>query len=1792
MELKCKMCGSDLYPEDGARTAICEVCGSEQTLPQADTPKKINLFNKANHYRLQKRFDEAAKQYRKIIEDYPDDGEAYWCLLLCEYGIEYVDDKKTKTKIPTCNRTLKTPIFDQADYKTALKKASKEEKALYEKEAKEIDRLQKKILAISQKEEPYDIFICFKDTDDKGKRTKDSQYATLIYDRLTQGGYRVFFSRVTLKSKAGSEYEPLIYSALQSAKVMIAVGTKTEHMEAVWVRNEWSRYLGFMEEDVEKAIVPCLKGMDPYDMPDELQDFQALDMGELDFFENLLRSIDNKFGRTRYVAPAPQPAPAAPVAPVASAPQPVAQPAQPVMQAPVASASPVAPLLQRVMLFLEDKDYKKADEYCEKVLDNDPFNGTAYLYKAVVELKLSKKEDLKDHWEEFVNGAYYAKVTRYADAALQKELAVLGKSYEEKQKAEEAARKVAEAAAKKAEAERQKKLKELEKKRTACNVAQKQLSAGVGSMGIGASGELFYVGKFKNAEDLEKKAAISRTSRGLADGRIVKTAIGYSISSSTDTAYLLYANGTISSCGASDIDGDAKWVNLADVAASNSSVVGLKKDGTVVVKSLVPMDGLKTQKDLAATWKNIVAVDCGNEYIIGLKADGTVEATRDKTYSQVSTRSWEDIVAISVGYNHTVGLKADGTVVAAGANEHGECDVSAWTDIVAVSAGLNHTAGLKADGTVVATGENKDGQCNVSSWKDVVAVKAGYQHTVALKKDGSVVTVGWNHYGQDGVKTWKLFDSVDTLAKEIQAQDGLAEERKKKEAAAARKAELEAKKAQLAKWKAIVAKQALVAPLRKMVSVGGGTIAVSTKGEVYAAGAFANKSGVGGLKTATRQQGDYRRQIVGVSSYHSAKGDDVVAWRKDGEFVFHGDDAKYEIYTTVNNVDQIALGEKFAGVLSKGKLKIYGKKHVSRDCSDFVFGGATFTEIAAGQHIIGLKKDGTVAAAYGPYNEKVMETSNWSDIVAVSASGSHTLGLRKDGTVVAAGDNKQGACNVKDWKDIVFVSAGEHFSVGVKADGTVVRVGRLHFGYCDVSNLTDVVAAFAGNNHVVAVKTDGSVVAVGESAQIDGIKGWKLFDNLERIEQEIEETNEELKKEEEERRAKYLEAVKKAQAEKALEEEKKLKAQAEHKAMLEAKAKELKAQAFSERAVLAQKASGLISAGAGHTVAVNLEGTVKVTGSNEKGQSDLADWKDIVKVSAGQLHTVGLKADGTVVATGYDFYGQCKVSGWKDIVDIAAGHEHTIGLKKDGTVVGAGWDSTCSVSSWRDIVAIATGSDHTVGLKKDGTVLALGNNFSKQCDVQGWTDIVGVAAGCGFTAGLTVSGRVVLAGKDMEKYLTQVSGWKDIVAIYAGFWHLVGLRSNGTLVVAGGNVKGECNVSTWKDIVSVACGGYYTIGLTAGGDVLGAGINMNGESNVKGWKLFTDLNALDKERKEAKEKAKIAQEKAAALMRKIAELAPARTLNARVRDKICASNASTVGVTMHGKVLSTHDFGKNLASWTYIQKVYHRGDYIIGLKPDGTIVTEGYTKHDKERLESVTNVVDVAVGAQTLLLKRDGTLAWTGMMDVGKWRDITAVAISSDPDQWKTHALGLKKDGTVVAAGNGKDGQCAVEGWRGIVEIAAGEAHSVGLRKDGTVVATGRNAEGQCDVSGWTDVIAIAAYGKATLGLKKDGKVLLTGSYRCRIGGWQDVVAISMGALHAVGVKKDGTVLADAIATINDKERLNVGDWKLFKNIATYEKDATEAKANMSKGFCPYCGGKFKGVFTKVCSQCDKKKDY
>ena len=66
--------------------------------------------------------------------------------------------------------------------------------------------------------------------------------------------------------------------------------------------------------------------------------------------------------------------------------------------------------------------------------------------------------------------------------------------------------------------------------------------------------------------------------------------------------------------------------------------------------------------------------------------------------------------------------------------------------------------------------------------------------------------------------------------------------------------------------------------------------------------------------------------------------------------------------------------------------------------------------------------------------------------------------------------------------------------------------------------------------------------------------------------------------------------------------------------------------------------------------------------------------------------------------------------------------------------------------------------------------------------------------------------------------------------------------------------------------------------------------------------------------------------------------------------------------------------------------------------------------------------------------------------------------------------VGLKADGTVVAAGLNDHGQCDVSDWMNIIAISAGYDYTIGLKTDGTVVAVGDNEYGQCNVSDWTDI--------------------------------------------------------------------------------------------------------------------------
>lgn len=259
---KCKMCGGEIEFEQGATVGVCDSCGTKQTLPRLDDDRKANLYDRANHFRRNNDFDKAMGIYEQILNEDGTDAETYWSLVLCRYGIEYVEDPATHKRVPTVNRAQYTSIFDDDDYKSALKYADGYQRSIYEEEAKAINEIQKGILEISQKEEPFDVFICYKETDNSGRRTPDSVLANDLYHQLTQEGFKVFFSGITLEDKLGTAYEPYIFAALNSAKVMVVIGTRPEYFNAVWVKNEWSRYLALVKKsDGKKVLIPAYKGL-------------------------------------------------------------------------------------------------------------------------------------------------------------------------------------------------------------------------------------------------------------------------------------------------------------------------------------------------------------------------------------------------------------------------------------------------------------------------------------------------------------------------------------------------------------------------------------------------------------------------------------------------------------------------------------------------------------------------------------------------------------------------------------------------------------------------------------------------------------------------------------------------------------------------------------------------------------------------------------------------------------------------------------------------------------------------------------------------------------------------------------------------------------------------------------------------------------------------------------------------------------------------------------------------------------------------------------------------------------------------------------------------------------------------------------------------------------------------------------------------------------------------------------------------------------------------------------------
>ena len=286
----CYNCGGE-FVERG-RKYVCPYCGTVK--PQDVSNEEISLLYTAYQKLRLADFYEAEQEFDDIIRRYPKNAQGYWGRLLARYGIKYEDDYDG-TKIPSCYLTSIESVFEASDYKKALKYADSDNRSVYKKHADYIEHVRQEWIEKASSEEPYDIFISYKDSDRENgiERTEDSYAMQEMYFRLKEKGYRVFFSRESLRGISGKEYEPYIFNALSTSKIMIVYASNPEYINATWVKNEWTRYLGRIRSGDKKqgSLLVVYEGFAPKELPMVLARLQCLDASDKFFYPDLLSSI-------------------------------------------------------------------------------------------------------------------------------------------------------------------------------------------------------------------------------------------------------------------------------------------------------------------------------------------------------------------------------------------------------------------------------------------------------------------------------------------------------------------------------------------------------------------------------------------------------------------------------------------------------------------------------------------------------------------------------------------------------------------------------------------------------------------------------------------------------------------------------------------------------------------------------------------------------------------------------------------------------------------------------------------------------------------------------------------------------------------------------------------------------------------------------------------------------------------------------------------------------------------------------------------------------------------------------------------------------------------------------------------------------------------------------------------------------------------------------------------------------------------------------------------------------------
>lgn len=230
--------------------------------------------------------------------------------------------------------------------------------------------------------------------------------------------------------------------------------------------------------------------------------------------------------------------------------------------------------------------------------------------------------------------------------------------------------------------------------------------------------------------------------------------------------------------------------------------------------------------------------------------------------------------------------------------------------------------------------------------------------------------------------------------------------------------------------------------------------------------------------------------------------------------------------------------------------------------------------------------------------------------------------------------------------------------------------------------------------------------------------------------------------------------------------------------------------------------------------------------------------------------------------------------------------------------------------------------------------------------------------------------------REEQDILKEVLKWRGIIALATCRDAVFGVKDDGTVVVAE-PYKSFKKASAWKDIIAISAGGELVAGLRADGTVVSYIKNSDDTDGLKSVKYWKGIKKIS------------------------------------VSYHSYGQFSNMSGLRSNGTIVTTQ-YGST--GFTHIIDIWDNGLYVAALDDNGHVhLNTSHGIYGEETCQSWDDIISISSGGDYILgLKADGTVVAEGNNNCGQcevydWKDIIAVFAGDGV------AYGIKEDGTIVA---------------------------------------------------------------------------------------------------------------------------------------------------------------------------------